>query len=175
MAKDQVTLAQDTVSATSSFGSCAPYHVRAEPCPQERSTRSKAKSGPSRPDGDSVKNFLKNVEGWRYERKQGWWLKKAPDSVAYDLSDKQEMWTYVTEHCEVGVPCGSGSKGWPYVGPLEAGGAAIVCLDKGILPDNWGVIAPDQLVTFMARPGTRRVRDSFNNWQKNRERQAEYW
>lgn len=58
---------------------------------------------------------------------------------------KQEMWTYVTEHCEVGVPCGSGSKGWPYVGPLEAGGAAIVCLDKGILPDNWGVIAPDQV------------------------------
>lgn len=57
----------------------------------ERSTRSKAKSAPSRPDGDRVKHFLKSVEGWKYETKrQGWWLKKAPDALAYDLSNVRQ-------------------------------------------------------------------------------------
>lgn len=54
----------------------------------ERSTRSRAQSAPSRPDGDRVKHFLKTIEGWKYEKKkQGWWLKKAPDAMPYDLSD----------------------------------------------------------------------------------------
>eukprot|EP00903_Cladosiphon_okamuranus_P021993 g20221.t1 len=158
---------------------------------EARSTRSKAKSAPSRPDGDRVKHFLKSIEDWCYERRKGWWLKKSPDAVAYDISDDnaivmmieadapllakfyawetEEMWTYLTEHCEVGVPCGSEQKGWPCLG------STIACPDKEIFADNKGIISRDELPSFMGRPGTSKVRDDFNNRQKNRECQAEYW
>lgn len=83
--------------------------------------------------------------------------------------EKQEMWTYLTEHCEVGIPCGSESKGWPF------DGTAIVCPDKDIFADNGGVIPRDELPSFMGRPGSGKVRDAFNNWHKNRECKPEYW
>lgn len=37
---------------------------------------------------DRVKHFLKSIEDWKYDKKRkGSWLKKAPDAMAYDLSE----------------------------------------------------------------------------------------
>eukprot|EP00752_Nemacystus_decipiens_P013629 g12083.t4 len=155
----------------------------------QRSTRSKAKSVPSRPDGDRVKHFLKSVEDWRYDR--GWRMKKSPDSEAYDVSDdyaivtmiegdapllarfyeweKQEMWTFLTEHCEVGIPRGSEFKGWP------CGRRVIVCPDKEIYADNDGAISRDELRDFMAQPMAKNVFDQFVKWLTKREPKPQYW
>lgn len=63
----------------------------------------------------------------------------APLLVRFYAWERQEMWTYLTEYCEVGVPCGSESKGWP------CDGAAIVCPDKEIYADNEGIISRDEV------------------------------
>ena len=63
----------------------------------------------------------------------------APLLARFYAWEKQEIWTFLTEHCEVGVPFGSESKGWPN------DGASIVCPDKDILSDNERVISRDEV------------------------------
>eukprot|EP00752_Nemacystus_decipiens_P013628 g12083.t3 len=184
---------QQTTSASDPFprpgGEMARRNTAVGTADKARSTRSKAKSVPSRPDGDRVKHFLKSVEDWRYDR--GWRMKKSPDSEAYDVSDdyaivtmiegdapllarfyeweKQEMWTFLTEHCEVGIPRGSEFKGWP------CGRRVIVCPDKEIYADNDGAISRDELRDFMAQPMAKNVFDQFVKWLTKREPKPQYW
>lgn len=69
----------------------------------------------------------------------------APLLAKFYTWEKHEMWTYLTEHCEVGVPIGSEVKGWPCDGLFETSGATIVCPDKTIFADNQGVIPVDEV------------------------------